>query len=167
MDYKQIKKAFTETVLRPKFGQSGDLEEYLLTGLEQVLKTVAQPTVSPPQSEKEPLAKFLSPDPNNRFKDFLAFLATAGEVLLGKPSFESSNFGCFGETATTGIIWPLFVEKDRLGVLLFRHKADIYQGRLPNNLLPKNDKRRGEEVTLVYDWDTRQRTDGHKAIPFP
>lgn len=166
MDYKKIKEVFAETVLRPKFGQSGDLEVYLLTGLERVLKSGVQPTDSS-QLKREPLAKFASPDPNERFKGFLAFLGTAGEIALGEPSFESVSVGCFEETATTGIIWPLILENDLLGVLLFRDKTDSYQGRLPNKLLAKNDKRRGEEIILSYDWKARQRKDGHKAIPFP
>lgn len=166
MDYEKIKEVFAETVLRPKLGQSGDLEVYLLTGLERVLKSVVQPADSL-QPKREPLAKFASPNPNDRFKTFLAFLGKAGEIALGEPSFESATVGCFGETATTGIIWPLFLENDLLGVLLFRNKTDMYQGRLPNKLLAKNDKRRGEEIVLFYNWETKRRKDGHEAIPFP
>lgn len=169
MDYKKIKEAFAEEVIRPKIGHAGDFEQYLLDGLDSVLRRMGPPeaTVDGTKATKESLAIFMSPDPNERFPSFLAFLAGAGDVSLGEPNWDEFFFLPAKKTVTRGILWPVFISGDPVGVLAFRDKTDHYKGRIPNNLLAKKDRRRGEQIHMSYNWESKERNDGHKDIPFP
>lgn len=169
MDYKKIKEAFAEEVIRPKIGHAGDFEQYLLDGLDSVLRRMAPSEVvaDGAKVQKESLARFTSPDPKERFSSFLAFLSGAGDVSLGEPKWDA--FFCLPEkkTITQGIIWPVYVSGDPVGALAFRDKTDHYEGRIPNGLLAKYDRRRGEQIHMSYKWKSKERNDGHKDIPFP
>lgn len=169
MDYDKIKEAFAEEVIRPKIGNAGDFERYLLDGLDNILRRMVphESVVEGTQAKRELLARFTSPDPNERFPSFLAFLTGAGEVSLGEPKWEDFILLSEMKTVTTGILWPVYVSGDSVGILVFRDKTDHYQGRIPNNLLEKKDRRRGEQIHMIYNWESKERKDGHRDIPFP
>ena len=169
MDFDKIKEAFAEEVIRPKIGHAGEFEQYLLDGLDRVLRRVVphKPAVEGTQAKRDSLARFTSPDPNERFPGFLAFLAGAGDVLLGEPKWETFFFSPEMKTITRGIIWPVSVSGDFVGNFAFRDKTDHYEGRIPISLLKKKDRRRGEQIHMSYNWESKERNDGHSDIPFP
>lgn len=161
---------YREKILRPRLGQSGDLENYLLGGLLECLSTQSLDKISSEFDTERVLFEMLPQlDPYKTVPNFIEFLRLRGSLEIGEAKADNRKV----LDNHIGVKMPVYLNKEKIGDLAFYPTpAPLwigYKGRIPNMPLPMTRGRLvlPEEIELSYTADSEGRKDGWDSIPFP